>query len=148
MRVAWPLLSSVELRQRDALVAAAHCRTFSRGEVLFREEPGDSDYLVVTTLTPDGESALLSGLGPGDSFGEHLRLRRALLVRATTHADPSRPSAPVVVPLTQEELADVVGSTRPSVNKALGALVVGLVSVGCGRVTVLDPRALERLADS
>jgi CRP/FNR family transcriptional regulator, cyclic AMP receptor protein len=52
---------------------------------------------------------------------------------------------PVVVPLTQENLAHFVGGTRPTVNQVLQRLVTqGVVELGRGRVTVLDLAALRR----
>lgn len=52
---------------------------------------------------------------------------------------------PVTLPLTQEHLAELVGSTRPSVNKVLQRLVhQGVVELGRGRISVLDPDELAR----
>jgi CRP-like cAMP-binding protein len=54
---------------------------------------------------------------------------------------------PVVVPLTQEQLADYVGGSRPTVNQVLQRLVAqGVVELGRGRFTVLDRPALSRKA--
>lgn len=51
--------------------------------------------------------------------------------------------------LSQETLADTVGVSRQSLNRALKALELkGVVSVGYGAVTVLDPKALKALARS
>lgn len=51
----------------------------------------------------------------------------------------------VIIPLTQEHLAQLVGGTRPSVNQVLQKLVAeGIVELGRGRVVVLDR---DRLAD-
>jgi CRP/FNR family transcriptional regulator, cyclic AMP receptor protein len=56
-------------------------------------------------------------------------------------------SGPVTIPLTQDELAQLVGGTRPSVNQALRPLVdAGLVELGRGRITVTDRAALLRAA--
>jgi len=54
-----------------------------------------------------------------------------------------------VVPLTQSQLAELSGGTRPSVNQALQRLVDrGIVEVGRGRVVVLDvPRLRKRGGD-
>jgi CRP-like cAMP-binding protein len=50
-----------------------------------------------------------------------------------------------VVPLTQEHLAQFVGSTRGSVNEALQRLAAQrIVEIGRGRITVLDRAALRR----
>lgn len=53
----------------------------------------------------------------------------------------------VTVPLTQEHLAELVGGTRPSVNQVLQRLAAeGVVALGRGRITIVDPQALARLA--
>jgi len=52
---------------------------------------------------------------------------------------------PVVVPLTQEHLAEFVGGSRPTVNQVLQRLVTqGVVELGRGRIAVLDRSALRR----
>ena len=49
------------------------------------------------------------------------------------------------VPLSQSQLADLVGATRPSVNQVLQRLVeLGVVSLGRSRIDVVDVAALER----
>jgi CRP-like cAMP-binding protein len=54
---------------------------------------------------------------------------------------------PVVVPLTQDLLAELVGGTRPSVNQVLQRLVAqGVVELGRGRITVVDRSTLARKA--
>jgi CRP-like cAMP-binding protein len=54
----------------------------------------------------------------------------------------------VTIPLTQDELSQLVGGARPSVNQVLRRLVdEGLLDVRRGRITVLDVEALRRFAD-
>lgn len=54
----------------------------------------------------------------------------------------------VVIPLTQSDLADLAGATRPTTNRVLRSLADrGLVRLARGRVTVVDPPALNRLVD-
>jgi CRP-like cAMP-binding protein len=49
------------------------------------------------------------------------------------------------VPLTQEDLATLAGTTRPTANRALqGAVDAGWVALGRGRLEVLDREALVR----
>jgi len=49
------------------------------------------------------------------------------------------------VGLTQEELATLVGATRRSVSKTLGAFQdQGLIKLGRGQITILDREGLER----
>jgi CRP/FNR family cyclic AMP-dependent transcriptional regulator len=53
------------------------------------------------------------------------------------------------IPLTQEQLAELVGGTRPSVNQVLQRLVAqGVIELGRGRVVVRDPATLRRKAAS
>lgn len=55
--------------------------------------------------------------------------------------------APAVVPMTQDQLSDLVGGTRPSVNQVLQRLQdQGVIELGRGRVTLLDPGTLARKA--
>jgi CRP-like cAMP-binding protein len=52
---------------------------------------------------------------------------------------------PVVVPLTQDDIAGLSGATRPTVNKVLGELRdAGAVQVARGRITIIDETALAR----
>ena len=49
----------------------------------------------------------------------------------------------MVIPLTQDELAGLAGTTRPTVNQILKGLEdAGLIEVGRGRTIVKDPAAL------
>jgi CRP-like cAMP-binding protein len=53
----------------------------------------------------------------------------------------------VTLPLTQEELAEVAGTTRPTVNKILQrAADTGLLALRRGHVTILDRARLAELA--
>jgi CRP-like cAMP-binding protein len=51
----------------------------------------------------------------------------------------------VTIPLTQEQLAELVGGTRPSVNQVLQRLAQQrVVELGRGRVVVLNTGELAR----
>ena len=55
--------------------------------------------------------------------------------------------AGTVIPLTQEDLASVAGTSRATVNRVLGQVTeAGAVTVSRGRITVTDPALLERRA--
>lgn len=55
---------------------------------------------------------------------------------------------PVLVPLTQTDLAELAGATRPTANRVLRLLASdGLVQLSRGRIVVLDPAALRRRVD-
>jgi CRP/FNR family cyclic AMP-dependent transcriptional regulator len=68
------------------------------------------------------------------------RLAALTITYATAHQQ-------VTIPLTQDELAELVGGTRPSVNQVLRRLVEdGVLEVRRGRITVLDAADLRSLA--
>jgi CRP/FNR family transcriptional regulator, cyclic AMP receptor protein len=57
------------------------------------------------------------------------------------------PAAGTVVPLTQEDLAAMAGTTRPTVNRTLRAMVAdGAIEVARGRITIVAPEMLARRA--
>jgi CRP-like cAMP-binding protein len=73
----WPVLASLAPAERDELLRAGRRRRFAKGEVVFHHgDPADSLHLldsgrvVVRVLTPQGEQAILTILGPGQVFGE------------------------------------------------------------------------------
>jgi CRP-like cAMP-binding protein len=73
------------------------------------------------------------------------RVVRRLSRLATTYGADD---GPVTIPLTQDELGQLVGGTRPSVNQALQPLVeAGLVRLARGRITITDQEALRRAAE-
>lgn len=54
---------------------------------------------------------------------------------------------PVLIPLTQEELAQLAGTTRPTANRVLrSAEAAGALKVARGRIEVLDAAAVARRA--
>lgn len=72
------------------------------------------------------------------------RVLRRLLEVANTYGNdgPAR-----VVPLTQEDLAGLAGTTRPSTNKTLRlAEEAGLISISRGEIRLLDPDGIARRA--
>lgn len=71
-----------------------------------------------------------------------LRVVRRLHDVAQLYDDGGRP---IVVPLTQEVLATMAGTTRPTANRALQQLEqAGIVTLGRGRVEIHD---IEEVAD-
>jgi CRP-like cAMP-binding protein len=71
------------------------------------------------------------------------RVYRRLLDLVETYR--TEKDAPVTIPLTQEQLAQLVGGTRPSVNEVLQRLAgEGVVELGRGRVVVLRQDDLAR----
>ena len=69
-------------------------------------------------------------------------LRRLLALRDACGSEDG-----VALPFTQEDVASMAGTTRPTANRVLIRLRDdGLIELGRGRITVLDRAALERLA--
>jgi CRP/FNR family transcriptional regulator len=64
---------------------------------------------------------------------------------ATHHGAPGPAGVRLRVPLTQDELARMVGASREAVNRSMGALAArGLVRSSGRRLFITDPDALER----
>ena len=72
----------------------------------------------------------------------------ALAALTVTFGSDSSPAAkPVTIPLPQDELAELVGGTRPSVNQVLRRFVdEGMLELSRGRIVVTDAAALRRAA--
>lgn len=72
------------------------------------------------------------------------RLLRRLHELACQHGAPEVDGVRLRVPLTQEELARMVGASREAVNRTLGSLTArGLVRTNGRVVLIPDPEALE-----
>jgi len=70
------------------------------------------------------------------------RVNRRLVVLTEAYRRPGRDGS-VVIRITQDELARMAGSTRPSVNRHLRRLErAGIIELGRGRVTVHGPDQL------
>jgi CRP/FNR family transcriptional regulator, cyclic AMP receptor protein len=72
------------------------------------------------------------------------RVHRRLLDLVRTYR-PDGAGDPVMIPVTQEQLAELVGGTRPSVNQVLQRLAhEGVVELGRGRIVIHRPDELAR----
>jgi CRP/FNR family transcriptional regulator, cyclic AMP receptor protein len=81
--------------------------------------------------------------GAYDTLG---RLARVLDELARAHGKPSADGTRVDPPLTQQELAGLVGASRESVVRALAELRrQGIIETGRRRLVVRDPEGLARL---
>jgi CRP-like cAMP-binding protein len=213
-----PILAALDDQTRRHLRDAAHRRRFGRGEVLFHAgDAANSMHLLVSghvsvqITTRSGDTAILTVLGPGSSFGEmallaedaersatvaaldqvetlvvprgdFLRLRathpamdrflvgllasyirrqdsrliealyvpvdkrvlRRVLAMSRLYGDGSTGT---VIPLTQDVIASMAGTTRPTANQVLrSAEREGLVSVDRGQIRVDNPSGLARRA--
>jgi CRP/FNR family transcriptional regulator, cyclic AMP receptor protein len=119
----------------EAATLSVHQLEFDR---LRRERP-QTDALLVELLA--ARVRRLSGqLVEALHLPAETRIRRRLLEVAGTYQDG-------VVPLTQEELASLAGSSRATVNKVLREeQAAGTLVLGRGRTTIADRDALARRA--
>ena len=133
--------------RRSATVVAldaAETRVLGMGvyQELCQRHPGVQDLVVVALA--DRVRDLSARLLESMYVGLDRRLYRRLLELAEVYADGA---ATAVVPLTQEQLADLVGGTRPTVNQVLQRLQAQqVIEIGRGRLTVFDAPALRRKA--
>ena len=75
------------------------------------------------------------------------RLAKKLMGLAKAYGKPAGDGGQLQLKLQQQELADMVGTSRESVNKQLRTWVgEGLVAVERGKVTIVDPDGLEAVA--
>jgi CRP/FNR family transcriptional regulator, cyclic AMP receptor protein len=208
----WPVLASMSVEDRNQLLRTGRHRRFAKGETIFHHgDPADSLHLLATgrvavrVLTPQGDQAILTVLGPGKVFGElalidphaHrtatitaiqpcetimigrkqfelLRTRYPQIDRfllASLAATVNRLSEHLLetlfvpaalrvtrrllildeefggemIPLTQEDLALMAGTTRATVNEVLNEFQrTGAVKIGRGRIEVLNRTTLVK----
>ena len=77
------------------------------------------------------------------------RIAKRLLSLSEQHGKRPIVGGPVEVRLPQQDLADLVGTTRESVNKQLRAWEdAGIVELGRGRVVLKQPEALDAVTKS
>jgi len=132
---------------RSATVAALEdAETLSIHEIEFtamRDRAPQIDRLLISLLAYQvrrlSEQLVEALYLPADT-----RVRRRLLDAVAAYGPVERGT---VVPLTQEELASLAGTSRATVNKVLREeQAAGTVELSRGRTTLLDPPALERKA--
>jgi CRP/FNR family cyclic AMP-dependent transcriptional regulator len=140
------LLGREDPRRTASIIALEPVRTLSIPASVFAELRDRNPRLeqLVTTILARRVDELSAQLVEAmyDS------LERRVLRRLSALAVAYRSSSPeVMIPLTQDQLSQLVGGARPSVNQVLRRLVdAGLVEVGRGRITVVDVMALQREA--
>ena len=121
----------------DVSALALRAEDFQR----LRRESIEVDDFVMTALARQVErlSRLLS---EALYVSVDRRVARRLYEAGRTFADRD---APVVVPLNQEQIAQLVGTTRPTVNHSLKKLEsLGLIELTRGQVRLLDVSGLLR----
>jgi CRP-like cAMP-binding protein len=77
----------------------------------------------------------------------YVPVERRIWLRLIDLVDLYGPDAPVVIPLTQDDIAQLAGTTRPTANRVLRAgEEQGVVQLARNRIEVHDRTALRRLA--
>jgi len=170
------LLDTLDEAEQRQVLAVARRRRFKRNEVVFHDgDPGDTlhliirGYFAIRITTPEGNQAMIRVFGPGDFFGELAMLspgqRRGSAVsleegetlslhredfqilRTTIPRINDVLTGPVVIPLTQDHIAQLAGTTRPTANRVLRMCEEdGLLSLARARIEVHDPSSLRRRA--
>ena len=136
--------------------------TLPRGRVVFNEgEPGESLYIVLSgkiklsRRAPDGRENVLARRlrRTNDSVADLIftdvpgRVAKALLQMADRFGSRDTDGLKVKHDLTQEELAQLVGASRETVNKALADFVHrGWIQLQGKSVVILDEDRLRRRA--
>lgn len=111
-----------------------------------RSRHGDIDRFLVsalaTELTRSSQRLLEALYLPVDK-----RVLRRLVDLVPVFAPDGNAATTVTVPLTQEDVAGLAGTSRPSANRVLRAAEdAGLVKVSRGKVEILDVEGLRRKA--
>ena len=123
---------------------ATETLTLQRGQLdaLRREHPAIDRFLLDVMAMQIRRMSLLLSDALYLPVGK--RVLRRLLEVANTYGD----GAPAtLIPLTQEDLAGLAGTTRPSANKVLrAAQEAGLLTMTRGQVRILDLDGLTRQA--
>lgn len=116
------------------------------------------DLLALARESPDFALALIATLAARlrradewleDAFFQDLdtRMARRLLELAEEHGRRTAEGIEVTLPLTQSDLAGMLGATRVSVNRLLGVYQdARLLRLGKGAFTILRPDALRERA--
>jgi CRP/FNR family transcriptional regulator, cyclic AMP receptor protein len=140
------LLGRDDPRRTASIVALEAVRTLSIPAAVFRDLRDRNPRLerLVSGILARRVDQLSAQVVEAMYDSLERRVVRRLLSLADVYS--SGPGA-VTIPLTQDELSQLVGGARPSVNQVLRRLVdEGLVEVGRGRITVNDDSGLRRLA--
>lgn len=110
---------------------------------ILSEEP--RYYRAFAALVFDRYAALVRAIAEIRELAPEARLRSRLVAMARLQDQDRRDAGPASFPLSQADLARMVGVSRQTLNSILGSLAqAGLIELGFRRIRVLD---LARLAD-
>ncbi len=140
------LLGRQDPRRTASIVALEQMRTLSIPATVFRDLRDRNPRLeqLVTTILARRVDELSAQLVEAMYDSLERRVVRRLAALAVTYGSSS---SEVTIPLTQDDLSQLVGSARPSVNQVLHRLSdEGLLEVRRGRIIVHDVGRLNTLA--
>src|SRR4051794_14811782 len=139
----WRLLEPLRPEDREAFLALARRRAFTRNEVICHEgDPADSLHLVedghlaVHGSLPSGATATFTILSSGDYFGEIALLRADHRRTATVTA--LEPSRTMVVAASA---FDALCRRNPAIERVVSALLAD-------RIDILSRRLVETMYES
>jgi CRP/FNR family transcriptional regulator, cyclic AMP receptor protein len=144
------LLTQEQSRRTASVVALEPVRTLSIPASVFhdlRERNPRLEALVSRLLAQRVDELSAQLLEAMYDTLERRVVRRLVALTVTFGSDSSPAAKPVTIPLTQDELAELVGGTRPSVNQVLRRFVdEGMLELSRGRIVVTDAAGLRRAA--
>lgn len=138
------LLGRDDPRRTASIVALEPVRTLSIPAAVFRDLRDRNPRLeqLVSTILARRVDELSAQLVEAMYDSLERRVLQRLVSLAAIYASSS---GVATIPLTQDELSQLVGGARPTVNQILRRLVdEGLIDVGRGRIFVIDAEALAR----
>ncbi len=140
------LLGRSDPRRTASIVALEAMRTLSIPAAVFRDLRDRNPRLerLVSTILARRVDELSAQVVEAMYDSLDRRIARRLAGLASVYGSTG---GEVTIPLTQEELSQLVGGARPSVNQVLRRFAdEGLLTIGRGRITVIDADALGRRA--
>lgn len=140
------LLGREDPRRTASIVALEPMRTLSIPAGVFRDLRDRNPRLeqLVSSILARRVDELSAQVVEAMYDSLERRVVRRLAALARIYRNSSRE---VTIPLTQDELSQLVGGARPSVNQVLQRIVDdGLIELRRGRIIVHDRAALDRLA--
>jgi CRP-like cAMP-binding protein len=159
-RVAYTVIGAGEAFGEMAMLSPAGRRTttvealeptvtlslrFADFERLCAEHPGVSRLLVL--LLAERVSRLTDHLMEALYVTADQRVARRVLELCSVYAAQARPGVAVTLPVTQTEVAELAGASRPTTNRVLRRLAAdGVLTLTRGRVVVHDAGAVRRAA--
>jgi len=137
-------LGAGERRRTSTVRAATNAQlaTISRREVRDFAQHSSEGRELIADLLLDSLDAARSALLANAGGGVEIRLARWLLYCDDATGN-SNGNGKMPVAITQQDLASLAGTRRPTVNKVLGEMRArAMIDVGRGRVTVTDRKRL------